>query len=44
MGMLCQSGILSGPLQKYSCHVTEQLVQLFPEVRALTPVFKYGKN
>ena len=44
MGMLCQSGILSGPLQKYSCHVTEQLVHLFPEVRALTPVFKYDKK
>jgi ppGpp synthetase/RelA/SpoT-type nucleotidyltranferase len=44
MGMLCQSGVLSGPLQKYSCHVTEQLVQLFPEVRTLTPVFKYDKK
>jgi hypothetical protein len=44
MGMLCQSGLLSGPLQKYSCHVTEQLVQLFPEVRALTPVFRYDKK
>jgi hypothetical protein len=44
MGVLCQGGILSGPLQKYSCHVTEQLVQLFPEVRTLTPVFKYDKK
>jgi hypothetical protein len=44
MGMLCQGGMLSGPLQKYCCHVTDQLVQLFPEVRALTPVFKYEKK
>ena len=44
MGMLCQGGMLTGPLQKYSCHVTEQLVQLFPEVRALTPVFTYDKK
>ena len=44
MGILCQSRILSGPLQKYSCHVTEQLIQLFPETRSLTPVFRYDKR
>jgi len=41
MGLLCKSGLLSGPLQKYSCHVTDSLAQLFPEVQALTPVFQY---
>jgi len=41
MGVLCRSGLLSGPLQRYSCHVTDSLAQLFPEVQALTPVFQY---
>lgn len=43
VGVLCQGGLLSGPLQKYSCHITEQLKLLFPETGALTPVFEYGK-
>lgn len=42
VGILCQTKMLSGPLEKYSCHVTDQLVQLFPETGALTPVFEYG--
>jgi hypothetical protein len=41
MGGLCQKRILSGPLQRYSCHVMEQLEQLFPEVKMLGPVFEY---
>jgi len=41
MGGLCQRNVLSGPLQRYSCHVTEQLQQLFPEVKTLTPIFEY---
>ena len=44
MGILCKSGLLSGPLQKYSCHVTEHLAQLFPEVRALSPIFEYSQG
>jgi ppGpp synthetase/RelA/SpoT-type nucleotidyltranferase len=44
IGTLCQSGLLSGPLQKYSCHITEQLTQLFPEAGALSPVFDYKKK
>jgi ppGpp synthetase/RelA/SpoT-type nucleotidyltranferase len=42
MGLLCSKGILTGPLQRYTCHVTDQLVQLYPEVRSLSPVFDYG--
>jgi ppGpp synthetase/RelA/SpoT-type nucleotidyltranferase len=42
MGVLCESGLLSGPLQKYSCHVTDHLVEIFPGVRELTPIFDYG--
>jgi hypothetical protein len=44
IGTLCQSGLLSGPLQKYSCHITEQLTQLFPETGTLTPVFDYRRK
>jgi hypothetical protein len=42
MGLLCSRGIITGPLQRYTCHVTEQLAQLYPEVRSLSPVFDYG--
>jgi ppGpp synthetase/RelA/SpoT-type nucleotidyltranferase len=41
IGILCKRGLLSGPLQKYSCHITEHLAQLFPEVSALSPIFEY---
>lgn len=43
MGVLCKNDMLSGPLQKYSCHVTDNLAQLFPEVSTLSPVFDYGR-
>ena len=43
MGLLSSRGILTGPLQRYTCHVTDQLTQLYPEVRSLSPVFDYGK-
>ena len=42
MGVLCEHGLLSGPLQKYSCHITDQLVEIFPCVSTLKPVFNYG--
>jgi hypothetical protein len=42
MGVLCEHGLLSGPLQKYSCHITDHLVEIFPGVSELTPVFDYG--
>ena len=42
MGILCEGGLLSGPLQEYSCHVTEHLVEIFPRVAELTPKFDYG--
>ncbi|WP_168203020.1 MULTISPECIES: hypothetical protein [unclassified Tardiphaga] len=42
MGLLCQKGILTGPLQKYTCHITDPLTQLYPELRTLSPVFDYG--
>lgn len=44
MGLLCTRGVLSGPLQEYSCHVTEELIQLYPAVGALSPVFSYNKS
>jgi ppGpp synthetase/RelA/SpoT-type nucleotidyltranferase len=44
MGILCKTGILTGPLQRYSCHVTEHLSLLFPDVRNLSPVFDYGRG
>jgi ppGpp synthetase/RelA/SpoT-type nucleotidyltranferase len=42
MGVMCENGLLAGPLQKYSCHITDQLAEIFPGVRELTPVFDYG--
>jgi hypothetical protein len=42
MGVLCEHGLLSGPLQKYSCHITDHLVEIFPSVSTLKPVFDYG--
>lgn len=41
VGVLCEGEVLAGPLERYTCHVTEQLVQLFPRTGALTPVFNY---
>jgi ppGpp synthetase/RelA/SpoT-type nucleotidyltranferase len=41
MGLLCKRGMLRGPLQRYTCHITDQLIQLFPETDALSPRFKY---
>ena len=43
IGLLCAKGVLTGPLQRYTCHVTEQLIQLYPEVGSLSPVFDYGR-
>ena len=42
MGLLCSRGIITGPFQRYTCHVTEQLAQLYPDVRSLSPIFDYG--
>jgi len=44
VGILCQGDMLSGPLGKYTCHVTDQLVQLFPKTSALAPVFEYKNS
>ncbi len=42
IGVLCRNGTVAGPFSRYSCHITEQLVQLFPDARSLSPVFRYG--
>ncbi|MEY9594688.1 ppGpp synthetase/RelA/SpoT-type nucleotidyltransferase [Bradyrhizobium yuanmingense] len=43
MGLLQEGGLLSGPLQRYSCHVTDHLLEIFPGVSGLTPVFRYSR-
>lgn len=42
MALLHKDGALSGPLQKYTCHITPQLKNIFPGIEALRPVFRYG--
>ncbi|WFU27240.1 hypothetical protein QA649_13820 [Bradyrhizobium sp. CB1717] len=44
MGILQEVGLISGPLQRYSCHVTDHLLEIFPGVRGLTPVFEYART
>ena len=44
MALLFQNGLLSGPLQRYACHVTPQLGAIFPGIEGLTPVFRYSNE
>ena len=41
MALLFKEGVISGPLQRYRCHVTPELGTIFPGIEALTPVFRY---
>jgi hypothetical protein len=41
MAVLFDRRVISAPLQKYSCHVTRELAQLFPGIDALSPIFQY---
>ena len=43
-GILCSRGILTGPRHYYTCHIIEQLIQLYPAVRSLSPVFEYANS
>jgi hypothetical protein len=42
MALLCENGALTGPLERYACHVTPQLRTIFPGIETLEPVFRYG--
>jgi hypothetical protein len=42
MALLHKNGALSGPMQRYSCHVTPQLRTIFPGIETLRPIFSYG--
>jgi hypothetical protein len=41
MAILFSDGLLSGPLQRYACHITPELRAIFPGIEVLTPVFRY---
>lgn len=43
LGVLTEKGFLTSPLADYFCHVTPELLQLYPSVKQYTKIFNYDQ-